>query len=145
LHEIDNRVEQRLAKRLRNGENGAMQEFYTLYAEQLAGVCARYIVDKEDIKDVFQEDGSFSGRIKDLNDFSGSYTLPFVGKRAYYQDIEHGVINMSDWKVTDVNDNDPVSKQFMRMSKATQFKPVWPYYLILYVSSKEYFMFRTAQ
>ena len=93
----------------------------------------------------FKEDGSFSGRIKDLNDFSGSYTLPFVGKRAYYQDIEHGVINMSDWKVTDVNDNDPVSKQFMRMSKATQFKPVWPYYLILYVSSKEYFMFRTAQ
>ena len=44
-----------MAKRLRNGENGAMQEFYTLYAEQLAGVCARYIVDKEDMKDVFQE------------------------------------------------------------------------------------------
>ena len=55
MHKIENRVEQRLAKRLRNGENGAMQEFYTLYAEQLAGVCARYIVDKEDMKDVFQE------------------------------------------------------------------------------------------
>ena len=55
MHEIENREEQRLAKRLRNGENGAMQEFYTLYAEQLAGVCARYIVDKEDMKDVFQE------------------------------------------------------------------------------------------
>ena len=55
MHEIENRGEQRLAKRLRNSENGAMQEFYTLYAEQLAGVCARYIVDKEDMKDVFQE------------------------------------------------------------------------------------------
>ena len=53
--EIGIKKEQRLAKRLRNGENGAMQEFYTLYAEQLAGVCARYIVDKEDMKDVFQE------------------------------------------------------------------------------------------
>ena len=52
---IGNRDEQRLAKRLRNGENGAMQEFYALYAEQLAGVCARYIVDKEDMRDVFQE------------------------------------------------------------------------------------------
>ena len=53
--EVGIKIEQRLAKRLRNGENGAMQEFYTLYAEQLAGVCARYIVDKEDMKDVFQE------------------------------------------------------------------------------------------
>ena len=47
--------EQRLAERLRNGENGAMREFYTLYAEQLAGVCSRYITDDDDMKDVFQE------------------------------------------------------------------------------------------
>ena len=93
----------------------------------------------------FKEDGSFSGRIKDLNDFCGSYTLPFVGKRAYYEDIEHGVINLSDWKVTDIEDDDPVSKQFMRISEVSQFKPVWPYSLVLYVSSKEFFMFRAAQ
>ena len=93
----------------------------------------------------FKEDGSFSGRINDMNDFSGSYTLPFVGKRAYYEDIEHGVINLSDWKVTDIEDDDPVSKQFMRISEVTQFKPVWPYSLVLYVSSKEFFMFRAAQ
>ena len=93
----------------------------------------------------FKEDGSFSGSIKDLNDFSGSYTLPFVGKRAYYEDIPHGVINLSDWKVTDIEDDDPLSKQFLRISKATQFKPVWPYCLALYVSSKECFMFRAAQ
>ena len=71
--------------------------------------------------------------------------LPFVGKRAYYEDIEHGVINLSDWKVTDVKDDDYISKQFVRISKATQFKPVWPYYLGLYVSSKECFIFRAAQ
>jgi hypothetical protein len=93
----------------------------------------------------FKEDGSFSGRINDMNDFSGSYTLPFVGKRAYYEDIEHGVINLSDWKVTDIEDDDPVSQQFMRISEVTQFKPVWPYCLTLYVSSKEFFMFRAAQ
>lgn len=32
-----------------------MREFYTLYAEQLAGVCSRYITDENDMKDVFQE------------------------------------------------------------------------------------------
>jgi RNA polymerase sigma-70 factor (ECF subfamily) len=47
--------EQRLAERLCNGENGAMGEFYTLYADQLAGVCSRYITDEDDMKDVFQE------------------------------------------------------------------------------------------
>ena len=47
--------EQRLAKRLRNGENGAMREFYSLYAERLTAICSRYIPDKDDMKDVFQE------------------------------------------------------------------------------------------
>ena len=47
--------EQRLVKRLRNGENGAMREFYTLYADHLTAVCSRYIVDRDDLKDVFQE------------------------------------------------------------------------------------------
>lgn len=44
-----------MVKRLRNGENGAMQEFYTLYADHLTAVCSRYIVDRDDLKDVFQE------------------------------------------------------------------------------------------
>lgn len=47
--------EQRLVKRLRNGENAAMQEFYTHYANYLTAVCSRYIVDRENLKDVFQE------------------------------------------------------------------------------------------
>ena len=32
-----------------------MQEFYTLYANHLTAVCSRYIVDRDDLKDVFQE------------------------------------------------------------------------------------------
>ena len=47
--------EQRLLKRLQNGNKAAAREFYSLYADYLAGVCARYIADKEDLKDVFQE------------------------------------------------------------------------------------------
>lgn len=55
MFEIEIPNEQRLAERLRNGENGAMREFYSLYADHLAGICARYIPDEQDMKDVFQE------------------------------------------------------------------------------------------
>ena len=47
--------EQRLAKRLQDGDKTAAREFYTLYGDFLAGVCSRYIVDEEDLKDVFQD------------------------------------------------------------------------------------------
>lgn len=46
--------EQRLVKRLKDGEKTAAREFYSRYADGLAGVCSRYIVDEEDLKDVFQ-------------------------------------------------------------------------------------------
>lgn len=46
--------EQRLAKRLQDGDRTAAREFYSLYADSLAGVCARYITHEEDLKDVFQ-------------------------------------------------------------------------------------------
>lgn len=46
--------EQRLVKRLQEGDRSAAREFYSLYADSLAGVCARYITDEEDLKDVFQ-------------------------------------------------------------------------------------------
>ena len=51
---IGNIDEQRLVRRLRNGENGAMEEFYSQYVPYLKGVCSRYITDKEDAKDVLQ-------------------------------------------------------------------------------------------
>ena len=51
---IGNSDEQRLVERLRNGDNGAMKEFYSQYAPYLKGVCLRYIPDKNDAKDVFQ-------------------------------------------------------------------------------------------
>ena len=46
--------EQRLVKRLQDGDKVAAREFYALYAGILAGVCSRYIADEEDLKDVFQ-------------------------------------------------------------------------------------------
>jgi RNA polymerase sigma-70 factor (ECF subfamily) len=46
--------EQRLIKRLQEGDITAAKEFYTRYADSLTGVCLRYIADKEDVKDVVQ-------------------------------------------------------------------------------------------
>ena len=48
-------VEQRLVKRLQDGEKTAAREFYTLYADYLAGICSRYIADEDDLKDAFQD------------------------------------------------------------------------------------------
>ena len=46
--------EQRLVKRLQEGDKTAAMEFYTRYGGSLAGVCVRYIADEEDVKDVIQ-------------------------------------------------------------------------------------------
>lgn len=46
--------EQRLVKRLQEGDKTAAREFYSLYADSLAGICMRYIADEEDLKDVLQ-------------------------------------------------------------------------------------------
>lgn len=52
---IKGNEEQRLVKRLQDGDKAAAREFYAVYADYLAGVCSRYIADEEDLKDVFQD------------------------------------------------------------------------------------------
>lgn len=46
--------EQRLVKRLQEGDKTAAREFYARYGRSLASVCVRYIADEEDLKDVIQ-------------------------------------------------------------------------------------------
>ena len=47
--------EQRLAEQIRRGDNAAMRVFCSLYVPHLKAVCARYIVNQEDVRDVLQE------------------------------------------------------------------------------------------
>ena len=47
--------EQKLVKRLRQGDSRAMREFYDQFAGYLAGVCSRYIGNDDDAKDVLQD------------------------------------------------------------------------------------------
>lgn len=54
-HTGNSNDEQRLAAQIRNGDNGAMRKFCSLYVPHLKAVCARYIADGEDVSDVLQE------------------------------------------------------------------------------------------
>lgn len=44
-----------IAQQLRNGDPGAMRDFYNLYGTYLTAVCARYIDNDEDVADVFHD------------------------------------------------------------------------------------------
>ena len=47
--------EQRLVNQLQNGNREAAREFYARYAGRLTAVCARYVTNGEDQRDVMQE------------------------------------------------------------------------------------------
>jgi hypothetical protein len=91
----------------------------------------------------FQADGIAVGRINDTNEFSFNYMLPYVSQRENYNDgTEHGIINLWNWQVTDVEDDNPASKQFMRFPNVTQLVFYQNYYVCFYISDKEWFHFR---
>ncbi|MBP7857273.1 MAG: RNA polymerase sigma factor [Prevotella sp.] len=48
-------TEQQIIRLFRRGDASAMDRLYAAYADVLTGVCARYIVDDDDLKDVLQE------------------------------------------------------------------------------------------
>lgn len=114
MFEIGNLDEQRLAKRLRNGENGAMREFYSLYAEQLTAICSRYIPDKDDMKDVFQE--SLIRIFTHISDFSyrGEGSLQAWASRIvinealnYLKETKRYELLLLDDVVEETEDEDP--------------------------------------
>lgn len=59
--------EQELLKNILSGNTIAMKEFYTSYSGYFTTVCARYVFDKDDIKDVLQE--SFIKIFKAISNF----------------------------------------------------------------------------
>ena len=91
----------------------------------------------------FKADGTVEGRIDDTDDFSCNYMVPYIGKRAYYEDaVEHGIIKLWDWKKTNVANDNPLSERMTHISNATQIKLLMTYNLTLYVSPDEYYVFR---
>ena len=76
----------------------------------------------------FKENGRVEGVIN-RNGFSGYYTLPHMmaidGKRDGYNGVLHyGLINLTNINVTEVADDEPLSKSFMHIFDATEIK-IW--------------------
>lgn len=93
----------------------------------------------------FKEDGSAEGRIG-ANTFSCNYTLPYTLKltneeNSNQKDLHYGVFNLWDWKATGVDEEDPISKVFMRINEADQFKLWSTRFLVLRISDKEVLSF----
>ena len=94
----------------------------------------------------FKENGRAEGRIGE-NTFSCYYMLPYTPKiepnyeNGYRDDLTYGVINLWGLNVTEANDDDPISQQFMRIFNSTQFKLWSADRLVLRLSENEVFGF----
>ena len=94
----------------------------------------------------FKENGRAEGRIGE-NTFSCYYMLPYTPKiepnyeNDYRDDLTYGVINLWGLNVTEANDDNPISQQFMRIFNSTQFKLWSADRLVLRLSENEVFGF----
>ena len=76
----------------------------------------------------FKANGRIEGRIN-TNEYSGYYTMPHMmtidGKREGYNgDLHYGLFNLALVDVTEVADDEPLSKAFMRIFNAAEIK-IW--------------------
>lgn len=111
-HETDR--EWQLIQQIKHGNIAAMKDFYTLFSGYLTAVCARYLSDKEDIKDVLQE--SFINIYKSAGKFEyrGAGSLKAWSARiAANEALKHlkereklKITNVPDWDLPDVADAD---------------------------------------
>ena len=80
------------------------------------------------------------------NEYSGNYTMPYACKMCAAgdnrdADIYYGIFNLWDWNITENEDNEPLSQDFMRIFNATEFKLWSTNFLTIRISEKEYFAF----
>ena len=107
-------VEQRLVKRLQEGDKTAAREFYSLYADRLAGVCSRYITDEEDLKDVFQNAlVHIFSHIADF-EYRGVGSLQAWTTRVmvneslrFLRTKKHEIVQLDNVAVDEIDDDDP--------------------------------------
>ena len=105
--------ERHLLQQIARNNRIAMKEFYDIYSGYLTAVCARYVSNKEDVKDVLQE--SFIKIFKAVEKFEykgvGSlkaWTARIVVNEALKHIRENQklkVTNLPGWDLPDVEDN----------------------------------------
>ena len=91
----------------------------------------------------FKEFYQAEARINANHWTAGSYAVSFVGKgKESGRDYDYGMITLRDGAVTEIGDPEPLSEQFLRIFRASQFILYGNGYLYLIISPKEYFAFR---
>ena len=137
--------EQRLVKRLQEGDKTAAREFYALYANSLAGVCMRYIADEEDLKDVLQN--AFSHIFSHIAEFeyrgSGSLqawatkvvvneSLKFLRTKEHFEALQpnYEVVDESDDDIPSLSDIPPNVIRQMLSCLPTGYRTVLNLYVL---------------
>ena len=137
--------EQRLVKRLQEGDKTAAREFYALYANSLAGVCMRYIADEEDLKDVLQN--AFSHIFSHIAEFeyrgSGSLqawatkvvvneSLKFLRTKEHFEALQpnYEVVDESDDDIPPLSDIPPNVIRQMLSRLPTGYRTVLNLYVM---------------
>ena len=137
--------EQRLVKRLQEGDKTAAREFYALYANSLAGVCMRYIADEEDLKDVLQN--AFSHIFSHIAEFeyrgSGSLqawatkvvvneSLKFLRTKEHFEALQPNceVVDESDDDIPSLSDIPPNVIRQMLSRLPTGYRTVLNLYVL---------------
>lgn len=113
MHFFIGNKEERLAKRLQGGEKDALKDFYSLYAEYLTAVCARYVTDEEDLKDVFQDAlVQILSHISEFNYRGAGSLQAWVSRIAVNQSLKYlrerhqNELARLSWDVPDEEEND---------------------------------------
>ena len=137
--------EQRLVKRLQEGDKTAAREFYALYANSLAGVCMRYIADEEDLKDVLQN--AFTHIFSHIAEFeyrgSGSLqawatkvvvneSLKFLRTKEHFEALQpnYEVVDESDDDIPSLSDIPPNVIRQMLSCLPTGYRTVLNLYVL---------------
>ena len=95
---------------------------------------------------VFKGNGTVEAHTP-TNDFSGYYGLPYTYKLTNSEnfncdDLHYGVFSVRDWAAANSNDDDLISKAFMRIiPNATLFKLWSTEFMLIRVSDKEWLFF----
>ena len=137
--------EQRLVKRLQQGDKTAAREFYSRYADSLAGICMRYIADEENLKDVLQN--AFAHIFSHIAEFeyrrAGSLlawakrvvvneSLKFLRSREHFEELreDYDVVDESEYDLLSISDIPPDVIQLMLSRLPVGYRTVLNLYIL---------------
>lgn len=106
--------EQILFQQIASGSTKAMKKFYDTYSGYLTAVCARYVSNQEDVKDVLQESFIKIFKAMDTFEYKGAGSLKAWSARIVVNEaLKHikenqkiKITNLPNWDLPDITDDE---------------------------------------